>query len=507
MKAWLRIFVPLALIIGVAFAFHAHFESQRELEALVEHEQAQLRMAELRLGEMLAGAAVDQRIMARAPALHDYLAGEPGSRAALEALFAAFIDEDWTYERLRLIDSNYRERLHVERTFEGARARPDAELAERGASDPQQMLALAPGQVHVTRMELGVDNGKIEIPRRPVLQLASRLAPGTDDAGFVLMSTLRGAVLLKSLRDSVSTTDDEFWLLDQDGYWLMHPDPAMRWGRQLDASRRVQQRMPALAVQLQNASGSVRIDGALYVHRRIRPLERPAVEGLVDASPVFDLVSRMPPERLPAAVRADLWLPLAALLSLAAVGSALLSRTQQRSLAAEQRELRLLQEGAAAGELRAWIQERIYRLSLKIHAARDAQDFASAVLAELAPVLGLAAARFYALRDGCAHPIADFGLPPQFECRDFAPGEGLVGEAIRSGKPMRLHPPAPGYLDLGGGLGEAPVADLRILPLQIHDRAVGALELALLHPLGPREEEFLGQALPLLALNLDQRSL
>ena len=125
------------------------------------------------------------------------------------------------------------------------------------------------------------------------------------------------------------------------------------------------------------------------------------------------------------------------------------------------------------------------------------------MLTEIAPTLSLAAACVYALQDGRAQPIAGFGLPERFELREYAPGEGLVGESIRTREEQRMRPPPAGYLDVSAGLGDGPPADLRILPLWVHGRTVGVLELAFSRLLDSREEEFLRQVLPLLALNLD----
>jgi hypothetical protein len=283
----------------------------------------------------------------------------------------------------------------------------------------------------------------------------------------------------------------------------MHPDARMLWGAQLDPKRRLAQAMPQLAAQLSRGAGWYRVDEGLYVFRRIDPLGDTARDGFVDNPPVFDLVSFTRAAALPPALPIDLWLPLVVVLAIAALGSALLVTSRLRVARAEQQSRALLEENSRANELRSWIKEHLYQLSLKMHGARDPEGFGALVLADLAQPLRLAAACFYAMQEGRAQPIAGYGLPERFELREFAPGEGLVGESIRTRSEKRLRPPPPGYLDASAGLGDGAAADLRILPLWVHGRTVGVLELAFVQLLDAREEEFLRQVLPLLALNLD----
>lgn len=504
MKAWFKIFLPIAAIIVAVFALYARVEAQREMEALADAEQTRLRMAEQRLVETLDDAVVDLRVISALPAVRDFVGGDPQARAKVEMLFTSFVREDWSYDQLRLLDAAGMERIRVNRSPEGAEVIGTAGLQDRRGRDyVVETMKLLAGQTFVSSIELNVEQGVVEIPHRPVLRLAMRLRGEPGAPEYALVANLRGAVLLKGLHDFVTAAEGEIWLLDRNGYWLMHPDPRMNWGRQLDPSRSIRQRLPTLAAQLERGSGALLLDDAMYVHRRIEPLAAQARDGLVSEAPVFNLVSRTPPETMPATLPVDLWLPLLVVLLIAGIGSALLAQTQLRSSAAERRERALLEESAAANELRSWIKEHVYQLSLKIYATRDPESFGAAVLTELAPTLGLAAACVYALQDGRAQPIAGFGLPERFELREFAPGEGLVGESIRTREDQRLRPPPPGYLDVSAGLGDGPPADLRIMPLWVHGRTVGVLELAFTRLLEPREEELLRQVLPVLALNLD----
>ena len=124
-------------------------------------------------------------------------------------------------------------------------------------------------------------------------------------------------------------------------------------------------------------------------------------------------------------------------------------------------------------------------------------------LEEIAPHVNLAAACIYVVRNRRSSLIAGYGLTQTDSHREFGLGEGLIGEVARTGVERRMTPPPQGYLDISAGLGQVPAAELRVLPLTMHGRTVAVIELALTSQLNQRQEEFLKQMLPLLALDLD----
>lgn len=503
MGAWLKLFLPLAALICGLFWLSARSEAGHAKAAFEARQQTQLRLAEDRFSEALLASATNLRVISATPALQHFVLGKPDGRELLAPLLAAFVGNDWTYDQLRVIDAAGREQVRVIRATEGPQVVPLAELQDKKDRDYiTDTLAMPPGEVRVSRFDLNVEHGAIERPHRPVLRLSTRVSmPGAPD--YLLVANLRGTVLLKTLQDLLDDAGTQTWLLDHEGYWVLHPDPSRRWGHQLDRTQQVQTLMPELAQRLPRAAGTLRTDDALYVFRRLRVGSEVVGTDRAIRSPTFDLVVRVPLEALPSPLRGERLMLVAVLLVLAALGCALVARVRVRADRAEQRAIQLLRDEAADGEARAWIREHSYQLSLKVHAARSPIEFAQLVLGELCPALGLTAACLYAVRDGHATGLASYGLQPGRALRDFESGEGLVGEALRTREERHLRPPPPGYLDVEGGLGGGVAAELRILPLWVHGRTVGVIELALSRPLEAREDEFLRSVLPLLAINLD----
>lgn len=503
-RRWLRLFLPIAALIVAVFYGYGWLNARAEMDAIAAREKTAIDLATNRLEQYLSDAIDDLRLIQDTPAVREFIdQPDAARRERLEALFGAFVRGKAHYAQLRLLDGRGFEVVRVVRAPEGARAVPAAELQDkRGLDYVTETLAAPPGPVRVSRLDLNREHGVIERPLNPVLRLSLHLR-SADGRDLVLVANLRGAVLLKTISEVLATGAGQSWVLDGEGYWLLHPDPAMLWGQELDRSKRLTDRDPALSGLLEREAGTERTRDALYVFRRFDPGVSLSAASVINAAPPFVLVSRLPARRLPSALPPRLAWPLIAVLALAALGCAMLLRTRIRAARSERRERRLLMAQAAANADSLWVRENLYQFSLKVHAATGPADFGNTVMVQLAPVLGLAAGCLYAIRNGHADPIAGYGLPAGTALRHFAPGEGLVGEAARTRSERRMTPPLAGYLDLVGGAGAGAAADLRVLPLWVHSRTVGVIELAFIHVLDARQEEFLRQLIPLLAINLD----
>lgn len=502
---WLGLFLPLAALIVAVFYGVGRLDAQHALEERITRERTAIDLAGERLAQALEDAVDDVRLLRDTPAVRRYLESpDADARRQVEALFGAFVRGKLHFANLRLLSARGMELLRVERSPEGARALPDAQLQDKHARDyVPETLALPLGRVRISRMDLNVERGLIERPLNPTIRLSLRLQADAARPEYILIANLRGAVLLKTLQDAFAAADGQPWLLDHEGYWLIHPEPSMTWGFMLDRSKQLAKLHPELATMLEQDRGDVLRPHALYVFGRLQSLSNLVHTGVIQAQPRLVLASSIDRAQLPAALSKRLLWPLLAVLVLAALGCAVLVSTRAHASRAEQRE-RALQESRIRADAEAlWIRDRIYQLSLKIHAASDSTAFGQAVFTELAPTLGLVAASLYALREGRALPLAGFGLPEERRMREFGPGEGLVGEAARTRTTRRMTPPPAGYLDLIGGAGAGPAADLRVLPLWVHGRTVGVIELAFTSLLDARQEELLGQMLPLIALNID----
>ena len=178
----------------------------------------------------------------------------------LAARFIAELSAKPSYLQFRLIGAanGGREILRIDHSGPGGSVRrvPDAELRPRGTRDYfEQAMALAPGQIYVSSIDLNQHNGAIAEPHVPVFRVATPLqAPNGEIFGILAINIDLGP-LFASIR-AAESGDRRIYVVDAKGNYLLHPDAGREFGFELGHPYRWQDDLPALATALgANLSG------------------------------------------------------------------------------------------------------------------------------------------------------------------------------------------------------------------------------------------------------------
>ncbi|WP_020679377.1 sensor histidine kinase [Marinobacterium rhizophilum] len=93
----------------------------------------------------------------------------------------------------------------------------------------QEALRLGPGQVYLSKLDLNQEHNEIVRPLEPSLR-ATLLTGDTDGLQRgVLIININLAQLFQQLR-TLSDTQITLELVDEQGYWLLHPNRELEWG-------------------------------------------------------------------------------------------------------------------------------------------------------------------------------------------------------------------------------------------------------------------------------------
>ncbi|WP_372015798.1 sensor histidine kinase [Pseudoxanthomonas sp. 10H] len=161
--------------------------------------------------------------------------------------YAAFLQSGVRYHKVRWIDEAGRERLRLDSDGRVTR-QVAAEALQLKADRPffREALALAPGQVHLSPLDLNVENGRIEQPLRPTLRASSPFRRADGSRG-VLVVNVHGQQLLDRLAGQARQSGFVLYLVHPQGHWLLGPRPGDAWAWQVGASGRTVERFdPAL---------------------------------------------------------------------------------------------------------------------------------------------------------------------------------------------------------------------------------------------------------------------
>lgn len=504
LPSWLRLYLPLALAIGLGFYAWAAAQNRQVLAQIEAEQGLRLIAAQNLLQQSIVDAAADLRVLAGSEEIARLLAedGAP-QRAALAKLFATLAAEKPLYSKIRLLDAGGMETVRVQIDNGRVHNVEAAALQDKTGRDfLEKALELPDGQEYVSALDLNVEQGVIEEPYRPMLRYSMPLRDASGHARVVVIN-YEASALLQQLGSMLALDGAEGMLLDSAGYWLYHPDESRRWGAQLPPNRSFSRSFPAVWNAMQrNGQPQLNADG-LFVFRRMLPLrDRKGLTGET-ATAGWWLLLRILPEGLEARQQATFgpafWIVqlITALLALAIL------RARARAIASAAAEQAVLERTQREDRERGQVREQIYRLTLEIQSATSAERFAEAVLSRLAPQLGVVVGAFHQLQGDRLRLLAGYGLTSDFEARELRLDQGLVGEAVRNHSQVLIEGLPDRYFHTRSGSGSSAPSRLLVIPLWVRERNLGALELGLSAPLNPVQQQFLKQLVPLLALNLD----
>ncbi|MBI4266592.1 MAG: HAMP domain-containing protein [Acidobacteria bacterium] len=182
-------------------------------------------------------------------------------REAVESAILAFSQGRRVYYQLRYINDAGREVVRID--FRGGRAVRIPELALQDKSDRyyvREGLALAPGEIYVSPMDLNVEYGEVEVPHRPVVRYALALGDGPHADGLLLVNLFAEHLfdLLKPLQG-----DGRVMLLDGPGTYLASSDGPTESFLALSGRNLAADEPPAVVHQVLTGRGSLRSPSGL----------------------------------------------------------------------------------------------------------------------------------------------------------------------------------------------------------------------------------------------------
>ena len=167
-----------------------------------------------------------------------------------------------------------------------------------------------------------------------------------------------------------------------------------------------------------------------------------------------------------------------------------------------------LRETIRANQQQDWLKTNLARIAGMMQGHRDLAVVAELMMDELAPLVGAQHGTFFLSEpfngETQLRLIAGYGLrtdkaaPIQYRL-----GQSLIGQAARSKRSIVVADLPEGYVKISSGLGEAPPANLAVLPILFEDQVLGVIELASFTPFTPVQTDFLEQLTETLGVNFN----
>jgi signal transduction histidine kinase/CheY-like chemotaxis protein/HAMP domain-containing protein len=161
--------------------------------------------------------------------------------------------------------------------------------------------------------------------------------------------------------------------------------------------------------------------------------------------------------------------------------------------------IRNLRQTTEKNQEQDWLKTNLTRFTRMLQGQRDPMTVSKMVLSELAPLVHAEHAVFYGLVPANGRPSylafqAGYAYRPRKNLpMEFALGEGLVGQcALEKKRIVVTHVPRD-YIKIASSLGEAPPANIIVLPVLFEGEVRAVIELASFEPFSQTHIDFLDQ--------------
>jgi signal transduction histidine kinase/CheY-like chemotaxis protein len=167
------------------------------------------------------------------------------------------------------------------------------------------------------------------------------------------------------------------------------------------------------------------------------------------------------------------------------------------------RALNTLQIAAREREILGWVKAEVAATTSQLQSTEDFPAFATVLLSRISETVDLLYGGFYLADESRTRfaRVGSFGTDVAKEPREFALGEGLVGQAAVERRTLRIVPGADNALTVSTGSGSVSPACVLFVPVTNQDDVLAVIELAPSAPVSERQQALLDAVLPTVALN------
>ncbi|QZY54054.1 sensor domain-containing diguanylate cyclase [Crassaminicella profunda] len=141
-----------------------------------------------------------------------------------------FSDRKKIYDQIRFIDISGNEQIRVNYYNKSAHLVSASDLQNKKQRYYfQDTIKLEREQIYISKMDLNIENGKIEEPLKPMIRFSTPVFSKSGEQKGIVILNYYAKYLLEDFKNIYKTSDGEVFLLDSNGYWISNKDPSKEW--------------------------------------------------------------------------------------------------------------------------------------------------------------------------------------------------------------------------------------------------------------------------------------
>lgn len=273
---FLRLFVPLALLLLGGAGLYGNQEIERELTLLRDQEATNVLLGAGALSNRMEFIRHDLMFLSTHSATRNAVnQPSPNNLAHLAEDFAIFSDSSGHYDQIRWIDQSGMEVVRVDYVQGKAVVVPANKLQNKGRryffSDT---IKLNPGEIFVSPLDLNIEQNTIEVPHKPMIRIATPVADGQGRKRGIIILNYYGIDLLQAFARASVGISDHSMVVNSEGYWLKSPNPSDEWGFMFKRPElSMASRAPEVWERIRSTDrGQLELDDGMWTWETIFPL-------------------------------------------------------------------------------------------------------------------------------------------------------------------------------------------------------------------------------------------
>jgi diguanylate cyclase (GGDEF)-like protein/PAS domain S-box-containing protein len=228
----LALFMPLAALVLLLSIYAYQSEKTREIGNKSSEELASVELGEGAISDVLDVMRNDVAFIANDPSLMNYL---KDSSAANKTHFSQdllnFASSHRVYDQVRWLDQHGMERIRVNNDGGEPLLVSEGELqSKKDRYYFVDAIKLNPGETYVSPLDLNIEHGKIDMPFKPMLRIATPVIDSNGNKRGVVVLNYLATHLFSRFAAFIAGTADHVMLLNKEGFFLKSPNASEEWG-------------------------------------------------------------------------------------------------------------------------------------------------------------------------------------------------------------------------------------------------------------------------------------
>lgn len=284
-RAFLLIFPLLALVPIGTLGGYALWSIAARMEAVERSERFAVDLQREAVKTGLQAVATDLCVLAQQNELsHLLLKDRQEARLAMAAEYLALARNTDDYDQIRFLDDQGQEIVRV--NHNGGRPAIVAETELQDKANRyyfRETMALEPGQIYVSPLDLNIEHGEIEEPYKPMIRVGTPVVDASGDKRGIVLINLMAQRMLDQVEATAGLSVGQPMMVNNEGYWLVTPNPPLGWGFMFPehAEDRMAHHYPAVWARInQQPSGTYAVPEGLFTFEHYYPLD--GLKGCLD---------------------------------------------------------------------------------------------------------------------------------------------------------------------------------------------------------------------------------